>query len=115
MLSCFGLHSTSRHGQPSLLTMPVMQAAYQGDVQLLLRHRLECTVLRSWGTKDKNGCTPETHLVLNDVTIHRGMQSSHLNRWSPSSDLQQLHSQSSCSGEIRLGTLAKVADARGRI
>lgn len=48
------------------------QVVCQGDVQLLLRHRLECTVLRSWSTKEKNGCAPETHLVLNDVTIHRG-------------------------------------------
>jgi NAD kinase len=50
-----------------------LQVVCQGDVQLLLRHRLECTVLRRWSTAEKNGCTPpETHLVLNDVTIHRG-------------------------------------------
>ena len=52
--------------------MGVLQVVCQGDVQLLLRHRLECTVLRSWSTKEKNDCAPETHLVLNDVTIHRG-------------------------------------------
>lgn len=58
--------------------VPCMQAVAAGDVRILLRHRLECTVLRHAAPARRRGAPSplapghESHLVLNDVSIHRG-------------------------------------------
>jgi ATP-NAD kinase C-terminal domain/ATP-NAD kinase N-terminal domain len=55
-----------------------VQAMCKGDVQMLLRHRLECSVLRAAGNTAANATAapvdtaPESHFVLNEVSLHRG-------------------------------------------
>lgn len=65
------------HSAPTFLSD--VQAVAAGDVRILLRHRLECTVLRHAQPSRKRSAprSPldpghESHLVLNDVSIHRG-------------------------------------------
>ena len=49
---------------------PGVQALCDGNVQMLLRLRLECSVVRAQPTGSP--VVTERHLVLNDVSLHRG-------------------------------------------
>lgn len=48
-----------------------VQAVSRGAVHLLLRHRLECWVIRKADLSNERPAT-EAHVILNDVSLHRG-------------------------------------------
>jgi NAD kinase len=60
----------------SIVSAKNVQAVCKGDVQILLRHRLDCCVLRKNLSPRPEASVPggaESHFALNDVSLHRGV------------------------------------------
>lgn len=54
-----------------------LETIIKGPVYITLRHRLNCQIVRNPDNakEGEDPCHPESHLVLNEVSIDRGMSS----------------------------------------